>query len=99
MSGDRLSTANRLQWDGGWDRLLNRVAQDQERETRNQKLEMRSGNRCGGKSATNRDSSRSFGMTRDGSARAAERPLRRVNQGAQGRIDGWLVGEILSDVR
>ena len=33
------------------------------------------------------------------SARAAERPLRRVNQGAQGLIDGLLVREILSDVR
>ena len=32
-------------------------------------------------------------------ARAAERPLRRVNQGAQGLIDGLLVREILSDVR
>ncbi len=33
------------------------------------------------------------------SARAAERALRGVNQGAQGRIDGLLVGEILGDVR
>lgn len=33
------------------------------------------------------------------SAHAAERPLRRVNQGAQGLIDGLLVREILSDVR
>ncbi len=38
-------------------------------------------------------------MTGGGSARAAERPLRRVNQGAQGRIDGLLVREILSDIR
>jgi len=33
------------------------------------------------------------------SAGAAERFLRRVDQGAQGGIDGLLVGEILSDVR
>ena len=33
------------------------------------------------------------------SASAAERRLRRVNQGAQGRLDGLLVGEILGDVR
>ncbi len=38
-------------------------------------------------------------MTRDGSARAAEGPLRGVNQGAQGRIDGLLVGEIFGDIR
>jgi hypothetical protein len=30
-------------------------------------------------------------------AGAAERPLGRVNQGAQGRIDGLLVGEMLGD--
>ena len=33
------------------------------------------------------------------SARAAERPLGHVNQGAQGCIDGLFVGEILGDVR
>src|SRR5260370_34659385 len=33
------------------------------------------------------------------SARAAERFLRRVDQGAQGGVDGLLVGKILSDVR
>jgi hypothetical protein len=33
------------------------------------------------------------------SASAAERRLRRVNQGAQGRLDGLLVEEILGDVR
>ena len=33
------------------------------------------------------------------SVRAAERPLRHANQGAQGRIDGLFVREIRSDIR
>ncbi len=41
-----------------------------------------------------------FFFVRDAySARAAERPLRHVNQGAQGRIDGLLVRKVLSNVR
>ena len=76
-------------------------------ETRNQKLEM-------GKAKKRHDPDRSprqgpgrvgrafefgFLVPRAWSARAAERGLRGVNQGAQGRIDGLLVREILSDVR
>jgi hypothetical protein len=51
------------------------------------------------------EGSRSFGMTVGGSARAAptgvgvnSRPLRGVNQGAQGRIDGLLLRKILNRV-